>query len=206
MFINGGGVLVPPPPPPAPPSIISSIITAATTPPVLPPQPTTAPDVRGYSGGWCTAYVAAQCPWIPAGLGDAQDWGWRSVAAGLEHTMIPTVGSVCCYRGGGLYSALGHVAVVTRVFGLDSFEVSEMAYVAWNQIDLRISNMQDVQRFILPPGVLPGDGLFTAPAVLPQGLDGVRGAWASLADFIERGLPAQLNSLGGLLDQLRSLG
>jgi hypothetical protein len=118
--------------------------------------------------------------------------------------MVPTAGAVVCYGAGGGYSSLGHVAVVEAVFGLDSFEVGEMAYAAWDVVDHRASNMGDVVGFILPPGVAPGSVLAVAPGPAPSGLDGARAAYARLADFWNRGVPALVNELRLVAGQLGS--
>lgn len=155
-----------------------------------------------YAYGWCTYWAAVRCPWIPAGLGNADTWPIRAPAHGLQVTMIPTVGSVVCYGPGNGYSALGHVGVVVTVFSASSFEVSEMAYVAWNRTDLRTSTMQDVAGFILPPGVAPGAVVVIPPPAPAPGLGGARSAWASLASWIDAGLPAVRSALNAINGQL----
>jgi hypothetical protein len=154
-----------------------------------------APDVRGYTGGWCTAWVASQLDWIPSGLGDAWQWAGNAVVKGLTVTMIPTPDSAVCYGRGGGYSDLGHVAVCKVVFPDGTFDVSEMAYVAWNTTDVRRSTMQDVNGFILAPGVSPGDGVIVAPPTPPAGLDGVRQSWAQLSSWLNHDLPAAIAAL-----------
>ena len=203
LFVNGGGyggTPTPPPPPPPPPLLTHPTVT----PPPAPAGPAGA-NIRGYVFGWCTYYVAQQCPWIPAGLGDAHTWAALAPEHGLEVTLIPTVGSVVCYGSGGGYSQLGHVAVVRAVYGLDSFEVQEMAYAAWDTVDTRVSNMTDVVGFILPPGVSAGVGQPVAPPAPAQGLDGARSSWASLIDFLSNGLPVRIGELAATGDALRSL-
>lgn len=185
----------PAPPPPPPPPV-----------PQRPDTTRTGPDIRGYIFGWCTWYCAQQAPWIPAGLGDALTWYERAPDHGLGTTTIPTVGAVVCYGAGGGYSSLGHVAMVRQVFAADSFEVQEMAYVAWDVVDSRHSNLTDVLGFILPPGVPFGAGLPVAPPPPPQGLDGARSTWASLVDFLEHGLPATIGQIADAVNTLRSVG
>jgi hypothetical protein len=195
---NGGGP--PPPAPPPPPGTPNPPVApppkAPAPPPAPPPAPAAGPpDVRGYTGGWCTWYVALVCPWIPAGLGDAHTWCDRASAHNLGITPVPTVGSVVQYSGGHLYSNLGHVAFVRNVYGPNSFEVAEAAYIAWNQVDVRLSNMTDVQCFILPPGVNPGAGAPppTPPPNDPNGL--MWGTWGWLADFVGRVVPDAVNAI-----------
>ena len=201
-FVNGGGYGTqpsPPPPPPAPPPITHPRVTV---PP--PPAGPAGANIRGYIFGWCTWYCAQQCPWIPAGLGDAHTWAALAPDHGIEVTQIPTVGSVVCYGSGGGYSQLGHVAVVRAVYGLDSFEVQEMAYAAWDVVDERTSSMTDVVGFLLSPGTSAGVGQPVAPPPPAQGLDGARATWASLIDFIETGLPATIGKLAGVGNALRA--
>lgn len=54
----------------------------------------------------------------------------------------PSVGAVAVYRPGGLYSALGHVAIVTTV-SLDSYTVSEMNAPRWGVVSNRIAPWPD---------------------------------------------------------------
>lgn len=68
-------------------------------------------------------------------------------------------------------SSFGHVALVQSLNGDGTFNVSEMNFTGFNQIDTRRSTMHDVQGFILPPGSKPttdaqfmsDTGAFTLP-------------------------------------------
>jgi surface antigen len=184
----------PTPPPPTPPP--------SSAPP---PTPTSNLDIRGYSYGWCTWWCANQCSWIPAGLGNADTWGRRGWGFGIASVGLPTVGSVVQYDPGNGYSALGHVAVVTKVFSPTSFEVSEMAYIAWNRVDYRTSNLQDVYGFMLPPGVPAGSGLPVGPPPPAPGLPGTVNAWTTFGDYLNTVLPGDLAALALVRGQLGGL-
>lgn len=105
-----------------------------------------------YTFGNCTYYVAKVLDWVPAGLGDAKDWLANAQAKGLPTTNIPTPGSVVVYGAGQGMSPFGHVAIVQSLNGDGTFNVSEMNFAGFNQVDTRRSTMSDVQGFILPPG------------------------------------------------------
>lgn len=150
---------------------------------------------RSYSPGWCTWWVAKSLPWVPAGLGNADTWPERAKAKKLTLTLTPTKGAVVCYAPGHGYSSLGHVAVVTAVYHRGTFEVSEMAYIAWNKVDLRTSNSQDVAAFILAPGMVPTPAGQIKPAPLPKGVDGARLAWTDFAHLFTQVIPRAVGEL-----------
>jgi hypothetical protein len=112
-----------------------------------------------YIVGQCTRWVAQNLSWIPAGLGNAKDWLANAAAKGYPITSTPAPGRAVVYGGGGGYSALGHVALVTAVNSNGTFEVSEMNYRGVGVVDRRVSTMADVLGFIAPPagyvGALP---------------------------------------------------
>lgn len=159
---------------------------------------------RSYAPGWCTWYVAKTLPWIPAGLGDADTWPERARAKGFKLSTVPYKGSAVCYGPGGGYSELGHVAVVTAVYHRGAFAVSEMAYAAWDKVDTRTSNMQDVVAFILPPGVSVAPTPPPAVTARPVGIEGARVAWSAFARFITHDLPADISAVAVAAANLRS--
>lgn len=108
-----------------------------------------------YLFGQCTYYVARALDWVPSGWGNAADWWSHAGSAGFARTSIPTPGSVVVYGAGQGYSPYGHVAKVESVNGDGTFNVSEMNFNGWNQVDQRRSTMNDVLGFILPPGGKP---------------------------------------------------
>ena len=123
-----------------------------------------AASVASYIAGQCTAYVAQVASWIPAGLGNADNWLANAAKAGLPESSTPQVGAVVVYQPGsfpatsdtpsGYYDAgTGHVAYVTAVNSDGTFKVSEMNYSNGpGNTDTRESSMADVEGFILPPG------------------------------------------------------
>jgi hypothetical protein len=89
------------------------------------------------------------------------------------------------------------VAVVTAVYSEVSFQVSEEAYVAWNVVDLRTSNMQDVVGFILPPGTfLPLPGVIP-PQALASVADGEAVFWSWASDLASIEIPRALADVAG---------
>jgi hypothetical protein len=69
-----------------------------------------------YTAGQCTAYVAAMCPWIPDGLGDARTWAQNAAALGFPIYHVPAWGRVAQWPANyGGAEADGHVAVVNDV-------------------------------------------------------------------------------------------
>lgn len=158
---------------------------------------------RSYSPGWCTWWVAKTLPWIPAGLGNADTWPERAAAKGLRLTMTPYKGSAVCYAPGHGYSELGHVAVVTAVHPRGQFTVSEMAYTAWNVVDTRTSNLQDVAGFILPPGVQPAAVPPPPAPPPPVGINAARLAWAAWARFLTHTLPLDISAMAAAVARIR---
>lgn len=113
-------------------------------------------DRLGYFLGQCTAWVADNLGWIPAGLGNAGQWLANARAAGLPTGSVPAPGAVVEYAPGGGYSSFGHVGIVKSVDpGTGTFQVSEQNYTGPFQTDVRTSTMADVAGFIYPPGTNP---------------------------------------------------
>ncbi len=100
---------------------------AATTP--------TTPASCGnhFAFGECTYYVATQrcVPWY----GNAWQWWGAAAAAGYAEGEIATVGAIAVF-GISATSPLGHVAYVEAV-GTGQFEVAEMNFAGWDQVDYR---------------------------------------------------------------------
>lgn len=106
-----------------------------------------------YTIGNCTRWVAEQLPWIPSGLGNANQWLGNAQAKGLQvlpPTSAPPVGSVAVWNTG----PFGHVAeVVGQVQG--GFQVSEENWLGTGVTDIRNvtgSGLSGLEGFILPPG------------------------------------------------------
>jgi CHAP domain-containing protein len=106
-----------------------------------------------YTIGNCTRWVAENLPWIPAGLGNANQWLTNAQARGLPTigpTSAPPIGSVAVFNTG----AFGHVAeVVGQIPG--GFQVSEENWLGLGRTDIRDvtgSALSGLQGFILPPG------------------------------------------------------
>ncbi|HVA21622.1 MAG TPA: CHAP domain-containing protein [Candidatus Micrarchaeia archaeon] len=120
----------------APPAARSALSTFANTlPPVAPAAVPTTPQscANHFAFGECTWYVATQrcVPWF----GDAWQWWGAAAASGYAEGEIPTVGAIAVFGVSGS-SPLGHVAYVEAV-GSGQFEVAEMNFGAWDQVDYR---------------------------------------------------------------------
>lgn len=103
-----------------------------------------------YFVGQCTYYVAKALDWVPAGLGNANQWLDNAQTKGFHTSGTPAPGDVVVYNGPG-YSQYGHVGVVEKVFSDNTFAVNEMNYTGVGQTDTRRSSMQGVAGFIEPP-------------------------------------------------------
>ena len=158
-----------------------------------------------YSFGECTWYVAHTLAWIPGSLHDGGDWAANAAARGYRLTMVPTVGSAVCYGRGDGYSTFGHVAVVIAVYSTTSFLVSEMNFVAWDQVDQRVSNMHDVVAFILPPGAAPGAGLPSQQGGGAGSPDQVRAEWGGVQDYLNNGADNHIWRLRAVRDRLNAI-
>lgn len=144
-----------------------------------------------YTFGNCTWYVAGLYPWVRGGWGNATDWPPAAARQGFQLTMTPTVGAAVAYRAGAHYSLWGHVAGVLQVYGPQSFLVTEMNFVGFDQIDQRVSNMVDVEAFILPPGVQPGSGAGVPLGSGAGAPDQVRVEWSGIQQWLSGGLESQ---------------
>jgi hypothetical protein len=162
----------------------------------------------------CDSYVRGECTWgachatgwAPEGLGDAYQWADRAAAKGYSLTTLPTFGSIVVYRPGRLYSDLGHVGVVNRVYSAASFDVYEMNYAAWNVYDTRTSDAYSVIAFILPPGVAAGAGTTPPWLALPNSVHALELSWGRMQTIWSRDVDTVVNgSLAALatLDAMR---
>lgn len=106
-------------------------------------------SAASYAWGWCTAFVAEQLSWVPAGWGNAIDWLDHARSQGFRISQTPVAGSVAVY--GTDYSPLGHVAQVLSVNADGTFKVAEEAFKGVGITDTRTSTMHGVLGFILPP-------------------------------------------------------
>lgn len=159
-----------------------------------------------YDPGECTRGACALEGWVRDGWGNADQWLARARAQGFDIAGTPVQDSIVCYRPGGLYSALGHVAVVAYVHNPHYFRVREMNFVAFGVYDDRDSTLQDVAGFILPPGASVGPpGVSPPPAAGPWTVQ-LPLAWAALQDLWNHGFPNTFDGLGAAnadLDRLR---
>jgi surface antigen len=94
------------------------------------------------AGGYPDAFPYGQCTWWAAYNhpvtwgGDARDWFANASDAGMATSAVPSVGAIVAYRPGGLYSELGHVAIVIAV-SERSYRVSEMHAPQWGVVSER---------------------------------------------------------------------
>lgn len=110
-----------------------------------------------YVFGNCTYYVASHYQ-IPGNWGNASSWLSSAQASGFTTSQTPAVGAIVVYGANGGYSQYGHVAIVTAVNPDGTFQVSEMNYNGFDQVDSRTSTMADVSGFIDMGGMtLHGD-------------------------------------------------
>lgn len=161
----------------------------------------------------CYSYVVGECtwgacelaPWLPEGLGDADQWLVRAAADGLQLTSLPTTGAVVAFTPGGWVSPLGHVALVVATYSATDFDVREMNWAGFDVYDVRHATIAGVDGFILPPGVSPGSlGPVIAPANLAP-LDSLSLAWADLQQFWNTDIESAVYAAQGMAAQLRDL-
>jgi hypothetical protein len=157
-----------------------------------------------YPAGECTSYVCQQLSFVGDSWGNATDWLNSGIAAGFNHGSQPYPCAIVVYAQGDGYSAYGHVAIVRAVYAPDQFLVTEMNFVEHGVVNSRVSNMYDVEGFVLPPagfscegGGDPGGG-GTGPAELA-------GAWASFADALNNYWPDRIREIAGYNAQLDNL-
>ena len=106
-------------------------------------------------GGYPDSFPFGQCTWWAAYNyrvswgGDARDWIANASAQGISIRERPSVGAIVVYRPGGVYSTLGHVAIVAAVEP-SSYRVSEMHAPQWGVVSSRVIRWPDadVQGFI----------------------------------------------------------
>lgn len=158
-----------------------------------------------YTFGECTWYVASTLPWVQGGWGNATDWPPNAARAGFQLTGVVTLGAVVAYAAGDGYSDFGHVAIVVRVDGPAVFLVSEMNFVGWDLVDQRVSNMHDVEAFILPPGVAPGSGSGSPGGGGAGTADAARVEWAGLQGYLNAGVETHLAWLRTLQARMDAL-
>lgn len=110
-----------------------------------------------YTWGNCTRWVAENLSWIPAGLGNADQWLANAQARGLPTmgpSSTPVPGSVAVWGGG----QFGHVAEVVGVIP-GGFQVSEENWLGLGRTDIRNvtgSALSGLEGFILPPNAQRG--------------------------------------------------
>jgi hypothetical protein len=108
------------------------------------------------AGGFPDRFPFGQCTWWAAYNrrvswgGNAADWLVNATALDMPTSADPSVGAIVVYWPGGLYSPLGHVAVVVAVTP-SMYTVSEMnAAAGWGRLNTRTIAWPDpdVQGFI----------------------------------------------------------
>ena len=158
-----------------------------------------------YDFGECTWYVATEVAWVQGGWGNATDWVANAARAGFTISTEPMVGAVVVYAAGDGYSEFGHVAWVRSVYSPDSYQVSEMNFIGWDQVDYRVSNRYDVEGFILPPGsyVQPGGGAQLGDS--GGGSSDIETAWAFAAGIINDVVPQLATQVAGFDAVLHTL-
>lgn len=149
-----------------------------------------------YDYGECTRGACQEEPWVPDGLGNANQWLARARALGYLISDVPTIDAIAVFNDARLYDpTYGHVAAVRAVYSYTDFAVREMNYTAFNRFDARDANRTGLLGFIIPPGVavgspgpqpgvvLPADQQLSAAWASVQGFwnDEIRARWAELA-------------------------
>lgn len=113
-------------------------------------------NALSYFWGQCTRWVAENLSWIPAGLGNANQWFGRAQAMGLPTGQTPVVGSVAAFNTG----PFGHVAEVVSVQDATHFKVSEENWLGTGITDIRDvvgGAGSGLQGFIYKPGTAVSD-------------------------------------------------
>lgn len=100
---------------------------------------------NGYAWGNCTWGVKNWRADLPDNLGNANSWYYMAIQDGLSVGHAPRVNAVAQTYGD---SWLGHVALVTAVYGDGSFEVREMNYSGRGVIDSRTTSTGEFPNFI----------------------------------------------------------
>ena len=162
-----------------------------------------------YDPGQCTWGACELEPWCPEDLGNGGDWAADARSLGFTVTMIPTVGSICCYAAGDGYSLFGHVGVVEQVYADGTFLIREMNYVAAYEYDNRVSSMADVAGFILPPGVSPGaggsGGSGGSGLAADPGASGMSSTWSAIQDYYNSTVGQQAASVANIAAELDAI-
>lgn len=158
-----------------------------------------------YDFGECTWYVASTLPWVQGHWGNAADWAASAARAGFGITNYPVAGAVVVYAAGGGYSSFGHVAIVQSVYADGTFLVSEMNFVAFDQVDTRVSNMWDVAAFILPPGSNLGGGAVAVEGGGGGYADGSRTEWWYLQKYLNTDVDTHFAWLATLTNRLNGI-
>lgn len=145
-------------------------------------------NALSYFVGQCTRLVAEMFSWVPAGLGNANQWLSRAPGFGLQTigpTLNPPVGSVAAWND---LSGFGHVAAVVGSIPGGGFQVKEENFLGTGTVDLRdVTSLAGLSGFILPPGGLSLPSVPNPFAGAPNPLD-VAGAIAGLPASIGHGL------------------
>lgn len=102
-----------------------------------------------YDYGYCTYWAALRrlqinLP-IPNDWGNAATWSSRARVAGYQVDHTPSVGSIM--QDSNAANGLGHVAFVESVNENGTWEVSEMNYKGWDEVDTRLISADQSQRF-----------------------------------------------------------
>lgn len=109
--------------------------------------------LEAYTYGECTYGMALLFPDIYPQLGNGKEWYDNAKKQGYATTQTPTPGTIVSYAGGNKYSPYGHVAYVESVNpDGKTFVVREMNFSTWDGWDTRVSDLTNVNGFIVPPG------------------------------------------------------
>lgn len=132
--------------------------------------------IAGYGMPNCTCYAWGR--WYEMlgskpnlSLGNANDW--YGYSDGYKRSQLPTLGAVLCLYG-GIYSGLGHVAIVEELHSNGDITVSESAYNGyyWQREKITKANGYKpsyggytFQGFIIPDGYSPEPSPTPTPLV-----------------------------------------
>lgn len=139
-------------------------------------------QIGGYIADQCTAFVKASLSWVPAGLGNAQDWLSNAAAQGFQTGSTPAVGSVAVWSGSQVGNAFGHVAEVVGLLPGGGIQVAEEN---WLNQGSGTADIRDVSGAQLPEGYIYAPSGATVP-----GLSGLN----SLGSNIGNGLTSAVSS------------
>jgi hypothetical protein len=126
--------------------LLSACVVVGSSTAAVALEPRAAPAAPLFAwvpaGGFPDRFPFGQCTWWVAFNrrvtwgGNAADWLVNAAAQGVAISATPSVGAIVAYRPGGLYSDLGHVAVVVARTSA-TYTVSEMNAVGWGRVSLR---------------------------------------------------------------------